>query len=73
MLATLERQGELDNTLIVVTGDNGLPFPRCKSNLYDLGTNVPLAARWLGRMPGGRVVEDFVSLQDLAPTFLEAA
>jgi len=73
LLAVLEERGELDRTLIVVTGDNGLLFPRCKSNLYDGGTNVPLAIRWPGRIPGGRTVKDFISLQDLAPTFLEAA
>lgn len=73
LLSLLEERGELDRTLIVMTGDNGLPFPRCKSNLYDSGTNVPLAVRWPGRIAGGRTVEDFVSLQDLAPTFLETA
>jgi arylsulfatase A-like enzyme len=73
MLALLEAAGELDNTLVAVTGDNGLPFPRAKANLYDNGTHVPLAVRWGARAPGGRVVEDFVSLADLAPTFLEAA
>lgn len=71
LLAALESKGELNNTLVVVTGDNGLPFPRCKSNLYDLGTQVPLAIRWPGKIQPGRVVTDFVSLQDLAPTFLE--
>ncbi len=73
LLAVLEAKGELDNTLVVITGDNGLPFPRCKSNLYDRGTNVPLAARWPARVKGGRVVEDFISLSDLAPTLLAAA
>jgi N-sulfoglucosamine sulfohydrolase len=73
MLKVLEEKGELDNTLIVMSGDNGLPFPRCKSNLYDGGTNVPLAVRWPVQIKGGRTVEDFVSLQDLAPTFLETA
>lgn len=73
LLAVLEERGELDHTLVVMTGDNGLPFPRCKSNLYDGGTNVPLAIRWPGRAPGGRIVEDFISVHDLAPTFLEAA
>ena len=71
LLNTLKEKGELDNTLIVMTGDNGLPFPRCKSNLYDRGTNVPLAVRWPAQVKGGRVVEDFISLSDLAPTFLE--
>jgi len=73
LLKMLEDNGELDNTLVVISGDNGLPFPRCKSNLYDTGTNVPLAVRWPTAVKGGRVVEDFISLSDLAPTFLEAA
>jgi len=72
LLSLLEERGELDRTLVVMTGDNGFPFPRGKSNLYDGGTNVPLAVRWPRRVAGGRHVEDFVSLQDLAPTFLEA-
>ncbi len=73
ILARLEAMGELDNTLIVVSGDNGMPFPRCKATLYDQGTRVPLAIRWGAKIKGGRQVSDFVSLCDLAPTFLEAA
>jgi len=73
LLKILEATGQLDNTLVVISGDNGMPFPRCKSNLYDLGTNVPLAVCWPTRVKGDRVVEDFISLTDLAPTFLEAA
>lgn len=70
----LEEIGELENTMIVITGDNGIPFPRCKSNLYDSGTHVPLAIQWdSGIKKKGRTVEDFVSLCDLAPTFLEIA
>jgi N-sulfoglucosamine sulfohydrolase len=70
----LEEIGELDNTIIVITGDNGIPFPRCKSNLYDSGTRVPLAVRWGSKIKNpGRVIEDFVSLIDLAPTFLQIA
>ncbi len=73
-LEKLEAIGERENTLVVVSGDHGIPgFPRGKCNLYDLGTQVPLFAQWAGRAPGGRVVEDFVNLMDLAPTFLEAA
>jgi len=72
MIRKLEQTGELDNTIIVMTGDNGLPFPRCKSNLYDTGTKVPLAIRWGNEVKGARVVSDFVNLADLAPTFLEA-
>jgi len=73
LLKMLEDISELDNTLVVISGDNGMPFPRCKSNLYDMGTNVPLAVRWPAAVKGGRIVEDFISLTDLAPTFLEAA
>jgi len=74
LIKELERIGELDNTILVVSGDHGIPgFPRGKCNLYDLGVGVALAVRWPGRVPGGRVVEDFVTLPDLAPTFLEAA
>jgi arylsulfatase A-like enzyme len=68
----LEARGRLDNTLIVVTSDNGMPFPRAKANLYDLGTRVPLVVWWKNYAPAGRVIDDFVSLTDLAPTFLEA-
>ena len=72
-IAHLERIGELDNTIIVVTGDHGMPFPRCKSNLYDWGVRVPLVVVWGERVAPDRRVTDFVSLTDLAPTFLEAA
>ena len=72
MLKMLQQAGELENTIVAVTGDNGLPFPRCKANLYDNGTHVPLAVRWPAKVPGGRTVEDFISLPDLAPTFLQA-
>ncbi len=74
LLKRLEEIGELDNTLLVVSGDHGIPgFPRAKCNLYDIGCEVALAAMWPGRIKPGRVVEDFVNLMDLAPTFLEAA
>jgi len=74
LLERLEDMGELDNTLIVVSGDHGIPgFPRGKCNLYDLGCEVALAARWPGHIPDGRLVNDFVNLMDLAPTFLQAA
>lgn len=73
IIGELEARGELDNTIIVMTSDNGMPFPRAKANLYDAGTRMPLAIRWPARVPGGRVIDDFVSHIDLAPTFLEAA
>jgi len=73
MIEKLEEIGELDNTIIVVTSDNGMPFPRAKVNLHDWGTHMPLAIRWGDKIASGRVIEDFVSHTDFAPTFLEAA
>ncbi len=71
LLDRLDEMGELDNTLVVVSGDHGAPgFPHGKCNLYDFGSSVSLAMRW-GGARGGRVVDDLVSLTDLAPTFLE--
>ncbi len=74
MLAELERRGQLDNTLVVVTSDNGMPFPRVKGNLYEAANHLPFAVMWKNgiRQPG-RVVRDYVSFIDLAPTFLEIA
>lgn len=72
MLQALEQAGELDNTIIVVTSDNGMAFPRAKANLYEYGFHVPLALRWGNQVKGGRVINDVVSLIDLAPTYLEA-
>jgi N-sulfoglucosamine sulfohydrolase len=73
LLALLERRGELEDTLVIATGDHGMPFPRAKANVYDAGARVPLAVRWGRRVPGGRRITDLVSLTDLAPAFLEAA
>ncbi len=72
MLALLEAKGELDNTIVVVTSDNGMAFPRAKANMYEYGIHMPLAIRW-GKAAGGRRVDTLVSLVDLAPTFLAAA
>ncbi|MSR51690.1 MAG: sulfatase [Gemmataceae bacterium] len=72
LLKQLKDAGELDNTIVVVSGDHGAPgFPGGKCNLYDFGTGVALVAAGPG-VPGPRVVDDFVNLMDLAPTFLEA-
>ncbi len=73
VLNKLEAMGELENTIVVVTGDHGMPFPRCKANIYDSGSRVPMAVHWPGVVNPGRRVSDFVSTTDLAPTFLELA
>jgi arylsulfatase A-like enzyme len=73
LVKRLEELGQLDNTLVVVSGDHGPPgFPHGKCNLYDFGSSVSLAVRGAGTI-GGRIVDDLVSLTDLAPTFLELA
>ena len=72
-IKVLEESGELDNTIVVMTGDHGMPFPRCKSNNYDSGARVPLVIRWPSKVKAGTVVNDFVSLVDVAPTFYQAA
>ena len=73
-IASLESKGILDNTLVVVTSDHGMPFPRAKATLYDDGARVPLAIRWpAGIRDAGRDIQQPVNLSDLAPTFLNVA
>lgn len=73
ILTLLEESGELDNTLIIVTSDHGMGFPRAKANLYEYSTRVPLAVRWGNEVPSGRRVTDLVNLIDLTATIYEAA
>lgn len=72
-IALLKKKGIYDQTLIVITSDNGMPFPRVKANAYDLSTNIPLIIRWGDHFIKGKRLNEFVSLIDLAPTFLSAA
>ena len=73
IIARLDAEGLLDNTLIVMTSDNGMPFPRAKANLYDYGTRMPLAMYWKGHIEGGKRISEFMNFIDFGPTFLEAA
>lgn len=74
MLDLLEKSGELDNTIIVITSDNGMPFPRIKGHMYDYDNHLPLAIMWKNHIDEpGRKVNDFISFIDYAPTFMEAA
>ena len=73
LLAALEASGRAENTIVVVTSDNGMPFPRSKANIYDISVHMPLAIRWPAKVKAGRKVDGFVSHTDFAPTFLEAA
>jgi len=73
LLQALDESGRATNTLVVISGDNGWPFPRGKANLYDAGTRQPFAIRWPAKFNNGKTIDAFVNLADLAPTFLEAA
>ena len=74
MLETLERRGLLSNTLVIVTSDHAMPFPRVKGNAYEFANHVPFAAMWpRGIVRPGRVIDDFISFVDVAPTLIEVA
>lgn len=72
-LQVLEEKGELEDTLVVVTSDHGMPFPFVKGQIHEDGFHLPLAMRWGKGIQPGRVVNDFVNVRDFAPTFLELA
>ena len=74
MLQKLEDIGELENTLVIVTADNGMPFPRIKGQVYEYSNHLPLAIMWKNGIKNpGRVIDDFVNFIDFTPTFLEVA
>lgn len=74
VLGHLEQCGQLDDTLIIVTSDHGMPFPRVKGYAYHDSNHVPLAIRWpKGIKHSGRVIDDFVDFTDVAPTILDMA
>jgi arylsulfatase A-like enzyme len=74
MLNELEKRGELANTIVVVTSDNGMPFPRCKGLEYEFSNHMPLAVMWpSGIIEPGRVSKELLSFIDFAPTFLDLA
>ena len=74
MLDLLEEKGVLDNTLVIATADNGMPFPRIKGQEYELSNHLPLAIMWKnGINSPGRAVDDYVNFIDFAPTYFELA
>lgn len=74
MLEKLEEIGELENTLVIVTADNGMPFPRIKGQVYEYSNHLPLAIMWPNGIKNpGRIVDDFVNFIDFTPTYLELA
>lgn len=74
MLDLVQQRGQLEDTLVMVTSDNGMPFPRDKGQAYHDSNHLPLAVMWkAGLRRPGRVVDDYVSFIDYAPTILEVA
>jgi len=74
MLNKLDEIGELENTLVIVTADNGMPFPRIKGQVYEYSNHLPLAIMWPNGIKNpGRIVDDFVNFIDFTPTYLELA
>lgn len=73
VLAELDRQGAAERTLVLFLSDNGRPFPRCKTTLYDAGIRTPLIARWPGRIAAGSRCDRLVSTVDIGPTILRLA
>ncbi len=70
----LENQGVLNNTLIIVMADNGRPFPRCKTRVYDSGMKTPFIVFWPeGLKEKGTRTESLISAIDISSTILEIA
>jgi arylsulfatase A-like enzyme len=74
MLQLLEERGLLDDTIVIVTSDNGMPFPRVKGQAYEFSIHVPLVMMWRrGIKAPSRVVDDYVSFVDVAATLIDLA
>ncbi len=73
MVQKLEEEGIIDNTIIIVTADNGMPFPRIKGQAYDHSNHLPMVVYWKNVIKKGVKNIDFVNFIDLAPTFLDIA
>ena len=72
LLDVLRSHGLLENTVVLMLGDNGWQMPRGLAHMYDLSTHVPLVVRCPQRVRPG-VFDGFVSFEDIAPTLLELA
>src|SRR5690606_15875485 len=74
VLEELQRQGIVDNTLIMILADNGRAFPRSKTRVYDSGMKTPFIIQWGKGIPRpGTVSNSLISVIDIAPTLLEIA
>jgi arylsulfatase len=84
VLKKLEEMGQLDNTLIVFTTDNGAqqvsfpdggvtPFKGQKGSAWEGGYRVPCVARWPGHIKPGTLITQLFASLDWLPTFVEIA
>jgi N-sulfoglucosamine sulfohydrolase len=73
LMDILKKSHLTENTLVVVIGDHGPPFPRAKVTCYEAGLQIPWLVRWPGTVEGAQVKDAFISTVDLMPTILEAA
>ena len=71
VLDELDAQKVAENTIVVFMSDNGRPFPRCKTTVYDSGVRTPLLVRWPKKVKAGSVCDQLVSSIDIGPTFIE--
>lgn len=71
MLEQLRTRGMLENTIVIVTSDNGMSFPRAKANVYEYGIHMPLAISWPKQFPKGRGSQDVVNLIDVTATIYD--
>lgn len=72
-IKALKDKGQLENTLIIITSDHGMPFPRVKGQIYEEGFHIPFIVYWKGKIQAGTIIDDFIGFQDVAPTLMEAA
>lgn len=72
LVEVLEKNSLAENTLVIVTSDHGMPFPRVKGHTYDEAHHIPMVVRWpRGIASPGRHVKELISFIDVAPTLLE--
>ncbi len=71
VLDELDAQDAAEDTLVMFLSDNGRPFPRCKTTVYDSGVKTPFIVRLPGRVQAGSTCEGLVSSVDIAPTLIE--
>lgn len=73
IIKLLEKNNLIENTIVIVTSDNGMPFPRAKATLYESGIKVPLIIKWASKIPANKESNELINLIDLVPTLLEVS